>query len=133
MADALSRINTNALHFSYSVDLKEIATAQETDPDLVKFQTTTFSLKLKAKPLPSSDGTILCDKSTGLPRPYVPEQFHHKVFVSLHSLSHPSIRGTQHLITTRFVLMLMFACGPEPVYNARSQKSKDIQLFHWEP
>ena len=29
--------------------------------------------------------------------------------------------------------MLMFASGPEPVYNARSQKSKDIQSLHREP
>ena len=103
MADVLSRIETNALHSNCSVDLKEIAAAQETDPDLVKFQTTTSSLKLKAMSLPSSDGTILCDTSTGVPRPYVPEQFCRKVYDSLHSLSHPSVRGTQHLVTTRFV------------------------------
>ena len=103
MADALSCIETNALHSNCSVDLKEIAATQETDPNLVKFQTTTSSLKLKAMPLPSSDGTILCDTSTGVPRPYVPEQFRRKVFDSLHSLSHPSVRGTQHLVTTRFV------------------------------
>ena len=103
VADALSRIETNALHSNCSVDLKEIAAAQETDPDFVKFQTTTSSLKLKTMPLPSSDGTILCDTSTGVPHPYVPEQFRCKIFDSLHSLSHPSVRGTQHLVTTRFV------------------------------
>ena len=103
MADALSRIETNALHSKCSVDLKEIDAAQETDSDLVKFLTTTSSLKLKAMPLPTSDGTILCDISTGVPRPYVPEQFRCKVFDSIHSLSHPSMRGTQHLVTTCFV------------------------------
>ena len=103
VTDALSRIKTNALHSNCSVDLKEIAAVQETDSDLVKFQTITSSLKLKAMPLPSSDGTILCDTSTGVPHPYVPEQFRRKVFDSLHSLSHPRIRGTQHLVTTRFV------------------------------
>ena len=103
VADALFHIETNALHSNCSVDLKEIAAAQETDPDLVKFQTTTSSLKLKAMPLPSSDGTILCDTSMGVPHPYVPEQFCRKVFDSLHLLSHPSIRGTQHLVTTHFI------------------------------
>ena len=73
VADALSRIKTNTLHSNCSVDLKEIAAPQETDPDLIKFQTTTSSLKLKAMPLPSSDGTILCGTSTGVPCPYVPE------------------------------------------------------------
>ena len=103
MADALSCIKTNALHSNCSVDLKEIAAAQETDPDLVKFLTTTSSLKLKAMPLHSSDGTILCDTSTGVPLPYVPKQFRRKVIDSLHLLSHPSMRDTQHLVTTRFV------------------------------
>ena len=87
-------------------------------------------------PSPSSDGTILCDTSTGVPCPYVPEQFRRKVFNSLHSLSRPSLRGTQHLVTAHFVwrvLMLMFASRPEPVYNARSQKSTDIQSLHQEP
>ena len=100
VVDALFRIKTNALDSNCSVDLKEIAAAQETDPDFVKFQTTTSSLRLKAMPLPSYNGTILCDTSTGVPHPYVPEQFRRKVFDSLHSLSHPSIRGTQHLDTT---------------------------------
>ena len=101
VADALSYIETNALHSNCSVDFKEIAAAQETDPDLVKFQTE--YLHSSSRPLPSSDGTILCDISTGVPRPYVPEQFCCKVFDFLHSLSHLSVRGTQHLVTTRFV------------------------------
>ena len=45
------------LVFEYLViDLKQIAA----DPDLVQFQTTTSLFKLKAMPLPTSDGTILC-------------------------------------------------------------------------
>ena len=126
VADALSRIKTNALHSSCSVDLKEIAAAQETDPDLVKFQTTS-SLTLKAMPLPSSDGTILCDTSTGVPRPYVPEQFRRKVFDSLHSLSHPSVRGTQHIVTTRFVWPGINADVRQWTRTClQCQKSKDI-------
>ena len=103
VADALSRVEVNALHSSQVTDLKQMAAAQETDPDLVQFQTTTSSLKLKAMPLPTSDGTILCDVSTGIPRPYVSKQFRCSVFDSLHMLSHPSVRATQHLVTTRFV------------------------------
>ena len=41
--------------------------------------------------------------STGVPRPYVPQQFRKTVFDSLHTLSHPSIRATQRLITSRYV------------------------------
>ena len=38
--------------------------------------------------------------STGVPRPYVPSELRHTVF---DSLSHPSIRDTQYLITARYV------------------------------
>ena len=103
VADALSCVEVNVLHSSHVIDLKQMAAAQEMDPDLVQFQTTTSSFKLKAMPLPTSDGTILCDVPTGILRPYVPEQFRRSVSDSLHMLSHPSVRATQHLETTCFV------------------------------
>ena len=103
VADALSRIEVNALHSKYVIDLKEIAAAQETDPDLTQFHTTKSSIELKAMPLPTTDTTILCDISTGVPRPFIPKQFRRSVFDSLHQLSHPSIRATQHLIIARYV------------------------------
>ncbi|KHJ47504.1 hypothetical protein D918_02364 [Trichuris suis] len=46
---------------------------------------------------------LVCDMSTGSPRPYVPAQFRRDVFHSLHSLSHPGIHVTQELITKRFL------------------------------
>ena len=36
VADTLSRIEVNTLHSKYVIDLKEIAAAQETDPDLTQ-------------------------------------------------------------------------------------------------
>ena len=41
--------------------------------------------------------------STGVPRPYVPSELHHTVFDAFHSLSHPSVRATQRLITSCYV------------------------------
>jgi len=41
--------------------------------------------------------------STGVPRPYVPSEFRHAIFNSLHSLSHPSVRAAQHLVTACYV------------------------------
>ena len=40
---------------------------------------------------------------SGMPGPYVSKQFCHIVFNSLRGLSHPCIRATQHLVTTRFI------------------------------
>ena len=47
----------------------------------------------------------VCDTSTGSPGPYMYVQapFRRAVFDALQNLSHPSIRATQQLITTRFV------------------------------
>ena len=80
-----------------------MAAAQQDDPDLVRLQHDS-SLKLEQVPLAMSDGiTLVCDVSTGTPRPYVPSSFRRAIFESLHSLSHPGIRATQRLVTSRFV------------------------------
>ena len=106
VADALSRLNISALHTGDSttvVDFGAMAAAQHDDPDLVRLQHDS-SLKLEQVPLAMSDGiTLVCDVSTGTPRPYVPNSFRRAIFESLHSLSHPGIRATQRLVTSRFV------------------------------
>ena len=106
VADALSRLNISALHTGDSstvVDFGAMAAAQHDDPDLVRLQHDS-SLKLEQVPLAMSDGiTLVCDVSIGTPRPYVPNSFRRAIFESLHSLSHPGIRATQRLVTSRFV------------------------------
>ena len=105
-ADALSRLSTNALHTGDSspvVDFRALALAQADDPDLAKLQTNS-SLRLERVPLALSDGVyIVCDVSTDTLRPYVPVSFRRAIFDSLHSMSHPGIRATQRLVTSRFV------------------------------
>ena len=105
-ADALSRIGANALHTENStpvVDFRELALAQVNDADLARLQATS-SLRLERCPLALSDGVfIVCDMSTGTQRPYVPKAFRRAIFDSLHALSHPGIRATQRLVTSRFV------------------------------
>ena len=102
-ANALSRVEVDTLHASSnsisSIDFAAMAHAQQDDPAI----TDSSSLQLRAVPLPTEDVTLLCDMSTGTPRPYVPQPFRRAVFDTLHSLSHPGIRATQRLVTTRFV------------------------------
>ena len=104
-ADALSRIGVNALGNSCtpSIDFNQLAAAQCNDPELLKLQSSPSSLTLHDTPLPMSETTLVCDMSTGIPRPFVPAQFRHAVFDALHSLSHPGIRATQRLLTARYV------------------------------
>ena len=71
--------------------------------DRSKLRTTTNSLELRDISLPGSANLLTCDTSTGTLRPVVPAQFRRSVFDHLHSLSHPGIRATQHLVTTRYV------------------------------
>ena len=52
-----------------------MAAAQQSDPEISELQTSTSSLQLQPLPLPTSDLTLMCDMSTGVPRPYVPQQF----------------------------------------------------------
>ena len=54
-------------------------------------------------PVPTCGTTLLCDTSTSVPRPLVPPQFRRQVFDTLHTLSHPGVRATQRLITSRYV------------------------------
>jgi cleavage and polyadenylation specificity factor subunit 1 len=101
-ADALSRVIVNAITSTTSlpVDFHAMALAQKSDEDL---QAGTNSLILQPIPLPTTDVTLICDTSTGSPRPFVPESFRRIIFDSLHGLAHPGIRATQKLIVTRYV------------------------------
>lgn len=104
VADALSRVNIGALlpNTPSVVDLGKMADAQSKDTDLVHWSSAS-SLDFRPMPLPQSDKTIICDWSTGVPRPFVPDAIRRQVFDALHSLSHPGIRASQRLVATRFV------------------------------
>ena len=104
VADALSRISVGTIRSDLaSIDFSAMAIAQQEDEELDHLQSGTTSLTFQAMPLPASDVTLVCDVSTGNPRPYVPAAFRRTVFNALHGLSHPGIRATQKLITSRYV------------------------------
>ena len=46
---------------------------------------------------------VKCDVSTGVPRPLVPFSLRRKLFDLLHSTTHPGVRGSRRLISSRFV------------------------------
>ena len=102
-ADALSHININTLgNTPATVNLSDMADTQQ-DPELKKLQDSLSSLKFEEITVPNSNKAVTCDMSTGTPRPYVPPEFRHPVFESLHCLSQPGIRASQRLITDRYV------------------------------
>ena len=106
VADALSRVETNALITGQPpvVDFVAMAKAQVEDPQVRALQSSpTTTLVVEAVPVANSTDVLYCDTSTGVQRPLVPLQWRRTVFDSLHGLSHPGIRATQKLITSRFV------------------------------
>jgi len=103
VADALSRIETNALLSGHppAINFQAMAQAQRDDPQTHTLQSSpSTALQIEALLLESDQGTKLCDMSTGTPCPLVPLNWRRAVFDSLHNLSHPGIRATQHLITS---------------------------------
>ena len=102
VADSLSR-TVASLHDN-SVDFDAIALAQQTDPELLGLLAKTDScLQLSRLPIPGSAALLVCDISTGTARPFVPYSFRQPVFHSVHNMSHPGIRATDKLISSRFV------------------------------
>ena len=84
-----------------TVDLAQMAAAQETDPNVSELRSKPGALQLKNITL---DGThILCDVSTGRPRPVVPPAWTKTVFDALHNLCHPGPKPTTQAISARYV------------------------------
>jgi cleavage and polyadenylation specificity factor subunit 1 len=103
VADALSRLNVDAISFDSKIDFNAIAAAQADDADLAHFRTNKSSLDLREVPNMFGSGTIWCDFSIGTPRPFVPLSQRRLVFSALHNMSHPGNRATVKLISERYV------------------------------
>lgn len=80
-----------------------MAQAQRDDPGVQAYHTAISGLVLEDVPLEGSDTTILCDTSTGAPRPIVPLAWRQTVFHAINGLAHPGIRATRKMIAARFI------------------------------
>lgn len=101
VADALSRLDINTLQ--QGVDYQAMAEDQLVDDELKKFRETATNLNLRNVFVHNSNKEVLCDVSTGRPRPVVPQNWKRSVFDAMHGLSHPSTRVTRKIITQKFV------------------------------
>ena len=87
VADALSRIETNALISGEppTVDFAAMAKTQATDPQIRSLQSSASStLVVEAVPLSNSNHPLYCDTSTGTQRPIVPLPW--ILFMDFHTL-----------------------------------------------
>ena len=97
-ADAFSR-NINAMTSS-SLDYAAIAADQSGDAELDKLL---YNPALKMNKLPGTKVALYADVSTDAARPYLPQRHRYQGIRQLHDLSHPGIRASQHLMTSRFI------------------------------
>ena len=102
VADALSRNAVNSISAQLGIDYSAMAAAQR-EEDMDAYHTADTGLVLQEVQFGVDDTTLLCDVSTGKPRPIVPSTWRYKVFETIHNLSHPSIRTTRNLVSSKFV------------------------------
>ena len=101
VADALSRAVINDINDG--IDYEIMATDQLNDKDTQAYRTAITGLRVEDVPFCNGKFTLLCDVSTGRPRPIVPASWRRKIFDAVHGLSHPGIRTTRKLISQKFV------------------------------
>ena len=65
------------------------------------------SSTLQIVSVPVSGGSLLCDQSTGSLRPLVPLTLRRRVFDALHAVTHPGVRASRRLLSSRFVWQFM--------------------------
>lgn len=106
VADALSRSPPVYALLAPEIDYKQLAADQDTSDDI---QTYRASTSLQLEHISSGDSTVLCDLSTGIPRPVIPPNWTRRIFEVCHNLSHAGVRPTTRAISKRFVWPCMKA------------------------
>lgn len=100
VADTMSRIEAIA----YETDFSDLSKSQSVDDELKSLiQNGHTSLKLQKLIIPGTDISLVCDTSTGRPRPYVTPPLRKKIFHMIHNLSHPGVKTTTRMLCERFV------------------------------
>lgn len=99
VADFLSRICsiTGQIFIDYEV--------QRTDPELKNLMENQASCSLQLKYVTLSDtvAEVCCDISNDVVRPFIPKEFRDEVIIKFHEISHPGVRGSNKLVSKRFV------------------------------
>ena len=113
IADALSRVSippnatstlagvVNAVG-PQGIDFPSLARDQASDPDTQRLLNDAHT-GLRLKTVRVSDVDLICDCSNGVARPLVPAGWRRRIFDAIHGLSHPSVRATKKLVTSRFI------------------------------
>ncbi|XP_061915612.1 uncharacterized protein LOC133657845 [Entelurus aequoreus] len=80
------------------LDFSGMAADQPDDPDIRALKTDGTALVLEEVVVQDGGPALLCDVSTGRPRPVVLVDWRRRVFDAIHSLSHPGVRASVKLV-----------------------------------
>jgi transposase InsO family protein len=95
----LSRIEK--INCSTNINYEKLAEDQDTDSELKSLQSKS-NLKFKYITLPGGQQPIACETSTSKVRPYLPNAYRFAAFKAQHDLSHPGVRITRKIVTSKF-------------------------------
>ena len=101
VADCLSRAVTGSVHLG--LDYTAMAEDQTMDSEVQAYRTAPSALLMEDVVFDAANATLLCDVSTGQPRPMVPAGWRRKVFDTIHGLSHPWVKASTKLVRAKFV------------------------------
>ena len=96
-----SRYRRFPLHCPYPSQLSESLVAAQASCTEVAALSRSKSLDVRQVDWGSS--LILCDVSSGVKQPLVPNALRRQVFDSVHSLAHPGVCATRRLISSRYI------------------------------
>ena len=99
IADTFSRNVASIIHLG--IDCSRISRAQKENEELNRMQEKDSNLKWTE--FKFGESTIVCDVSTGRPRPYIPTSLRKEIFEISHNISHPLIKSTSQMIASKYV------------------------------
>ncbi|CAI5682198.1 unnamed protein product [Oreochromis niloticus] len=99
VADCLSRALVSPVYVG--IDFDAMAADQWADLDVLALRSEQTGLVLEDSPVWNGGPSLLCDVSTGRPRPVVPLSWRRRIFDSVHALSHPGVRVSVKLVSSR--------------------------------
>ena len=101
VADALSRAAIEEVRIG--VDFGKMADLQQQDGEVQAYRTAVTALRWEDIEVGDGQRRLMCDVSTGTPRPLVPAAMRREVFDIVHGLSHPGTSATVRIMTGKFV------------------------------
>lgn len=103
VADTLSRSFEIDAIDNTEINLKNLMLCQQADEELKTLrETKDNNINLELIKIPFLNLEIWCENSTTNPRPFIPCNFRKNIFDKIHGISHPGIRATRKLITSRY-------------------------------